>query len=75
MQKKGAFLLICMKNSYNGNISRDKKRIVSTKEQHEGMGLNIIKTTVEKYDGVFDVNDTEEFFLARITIPFQEGKG
>lgn len=39
------------------------------------MGLNIIKTTVEKYDGVFDVNDTEEFFLARITIPFQEGKG
>lgn len=75
MQKKGAFLLICMKNSYNGNIRRDKKRIVSTKEQHEGMGLNIIKTTVEKYDGVFDVNDTEEFFLVRITIPLQEGKG
>lgn len=74
MQKKGGFILVCMKNSYNGTIRRDKKRIVSTKEQHEGMGLNIIKATVEKYNGVFDVNDTEEFFCVRITIPLKEEK-
>lgn len=45
------------------NRWRDKRHIVSTKEQHEGMELNIIKAIVEKYNGVFDVNDTEEFFL------------
>lgn len=39
----------------------------STKENHSGIGLSNVKKTVEKYDGILNVNQKENHFCVSIT--------
>ena len=71
MKKQQGFLLICMENSFHGAIKKSGQRFLSTKKGHEGIGIDIIQNTVEKYDGVFFASYMEETFQVRITIPMK----
>ena len=71
MKKQQGFLLICMENSFHGAIKKSGRQFLSTKEGHEGIGIDIIQNTVEKYDGVFFASYMEETFQVRITIPMK----
>lgn len=63
------FILITEKNSFNGKIKRSNGRILSSKKNHTGVGLSIIKSTVEKYKGLFTSNIENKTFCIEITIP------
>ena len=49
----------------------DKKgRIVTSKEDHMGVGLSIVESVVEKYNGFFHINkNVQDKFVVELTIP------
>lgn len=69
ISKVNGFILITEKNSFNGKIKRNNDKILSSKKNHTGVGLSIIKSTVEKYKGLFTSNVENKTFCIEITIP------
>ncbi len=69
ISKVNGFILITEKNSFNGKIKQSNGRILSSKKNHTGVGLSIIKSTVEKYKGLFTSNIENKTFCIEITIP------
>ncbi|MEG0050544.1 MAG: GHKL domain-containing protein [Terrisporobacter sp.] len=69
VNKFNDFVIINIINSIKDKPIMKNKRIQSTKENHEGLGLENIKKTLEKYEGtmVIDYNDVE--FKVNIVIP------
>lgn len=63
------FCIICFENSYNGEIKTKGEQILSSKPEHYGMGINIIKHTVEKYGGSLNNSNTESSFTSKIILP------
>ena len=57
-------LLISLKNSFDGKISKSKGKIKTTKSDHEmhGIGLKSVETTVQKYNGKIEINHNENEF-------------
>ena len=74
MNKVNGFIIINMENTYNSdeyNKMRENS-LTTTKENHMGVGMSVIKKTVEKYDGLFNVLPTEKKFVVEITIPISK---
>ena len=71
MKKVNGFILINVKNSYDGNIKTDKEHILTTKNNHIGVGLSIIKSVIKKYDGLFVEEHTDSEFKIEITLPYK----
>lgn len=69
MKKINNFILINVKNSFDGIVKRHMGEILSTKENHTGVGLSIIKSTVEKYGGLHITTTDKLTFITEITIP------
>lgn len=69
MSRVNDFILINLKNSYDGIIRTENKNLSSTKPNHSGVGLKSVKYSVEKYDGVFITNYNGKTFRAEITLP------
>ena len=69
MKKVNAFVVLSLVNSFNGIVHGKGEYIQSTKKQHNGVGLTIIRATVEKYDGVFTTKYDKDIFRSEITIP------
>jgi sensor histidine kinase regulating citrate/malate metabolism len=71
---KSEYLLIEVRNTYDINSIRMKNgKFVSSKTNriHDeiGIGVSNIKSVVEKYDGLFQIEMGEEFFALKIMIP------
>lgn len=69
MKKVNGFIFISAKNSFDGNIVTNKEYILSTKENHIGMGLSIIRSVTEKYNGLMVDEHTNSEFKIEITLP------
>ncbi|MGN0594694.1 MAG: ATP-binding protein, partial [Hominimerdicola sp.] len=69
MKKINGFIIINMENSFDNDIIKSKDKILSTKDNHIGVGLSIIDDTVKKYDGLFITEPKDGVFNAEITIP------
>lgn len=65
------FCVICFENSFDGYIKKRVDNIISTKENHEGVGLAIIKASIEKYNGIFNVKANDTVFKAEVLIPIE----
>ena len=63
------FILINIENSFNGILKTENKNLLSTKQNHSGVGLKSVKFSVEKYEGVFMTNYNSKSFRAEITLP------
>lgn len=63
------FILINIENSFNGILKTENKNLLSTKQNHSGVGLKSVKFSVEKYEGVFMTNYNSKSFRAEITFP------
>ena len=54
-------LFIHIKNTYDGNIIKEKETLMTTKEEKQlhGLGLKSVSSILEKYDGdiIYDYND------------------
>lgn len=74
MNKVNGFIIVNMENTYNSdeyNKMRENS-LNTTKENHMGVGLSVIKKTVEKYDGLFNVIPNEKKFVVEITMPISQ---
>lgn len=67
--QKSDFVMICFENSYNGIIEKEDSKIKSVKKDHTGWGLSILKTTAEKYGGMFFTEYDDKVFEAKVMIP------
>jgi len=66
------YVLINVSNSFKQVLQYPNGSFASTKTNHGGIGLTGIKTTVEKYDGSFDVEVKKDVFIAKITLPVRK---
>jgi signal transduction histidine kinase len=71
VQKRSGFLLINVSNKYR-ELKKHRNGFHSTKKGHEGIGLANVRNTVEKYDGIFDIETDSDVFIVKITIPIAE---
>lgn len=69
IRKVNDFCIVCFENSFNGEIKTKEEQIVSTKPDHHGMGINIIKYTVEKYGGSLNNSIADTSFITKIILP------
>ena len=74
MHQINHFVIIAFANQFNGILNRCGTELHSTKPDHTGIGLTSIRSTVEKYDGIFQVKPRPEAhtFTAQITLPIPE---
>ncbi|MBQ8966441.1 GHKL domain-containing protein [Ruminococcus sp.] len=68
-EQRGGFILITFRNSYDGKLIRNGRKFRSTKSGHSGVGLTIIRSTVEKYGGLLNLEAGQAEFAAEITLP------
>lgn len=71
IKKINGFIFISAKNSFDGNIVTNKENILSSKEKHIGMGLSIIRSVAEKYNGILVNEHTNSEFKIIVTLPDQ----
>lgn len=62
-------IFIRMENSFDGVVKMEKNDIISTKTNHIGLGIQIIQSAVEKYQGIFTSETRGKKFISVITIP------
>lgn len=62
------FLIIYLENTYKEVQLDERKKLRSTKSNHQGIGLSNVKSAVEKYGGSFGVKTEEDLFKAEILI-------
>lgn len=65
------FIAISFENSFNGVIKKKIGDLLSTKENHEGVGMSIIKSSIEKYGGTLTIVHDKNIFKAEALIPIQ----
>lgn len=69
LSRYNGFLIIDLENSFDGKCEKIGNKFMSTKKQHNGVGLSSIYASVEKYDGLFSANENGNVFKSEITIP------
>ena len=72
IEKKNDFILINVVNTFETIIEDDKGRLVSTKADHEGVGISIIRATVEKYNGFVEFKHNDYIFTVEVTLSISE---
>ena len=63
------YIVVDFENSFDGIIREEDNSILSTKKNHDGLGLTIIRTTIEKYHGSFITDFNNSIFQAKALIP------
>lgn len=63
------FAVISFENSFNGQIREKNDVLLSTKEQHEGIGISIMKAAVKKYSGFINFEHDLNIFKVKLMIP------
>lgn len=71
IKEKMNCLVIHSENPYK-NLEQSKNRFISTKSGHLGIGLKNIESAVNKYNGMFSVNISDDNFVNLITIPYNK---
>ncbi len=69
-QYQKGMLIVKIKNKYNGIISYEGDSIVTTKDDkiNHGMGLFNIRKAVEKYNGIFETEHSDQDFTATVML-------
>lgn len=69
-QYENGCLLLKLKNSYNQGIIVKNGSLLSRKQNKSlhGIGLKSVKTTVEKYHGIMEIETTQDIFCVTIMI-------
>ncbi len=69
-QYQKGMLIVKIRNRYNGIITYEGDSIVTLKEDkiNHGIGLFNIRKTVEKYNGIFETEHSEEDFIATVML-------
>lgn len=66
------FIVISIINSSIGKKLDHDKKIISSKKNHEGLGLGNVKMALEKYEGHMRIDEEEDMFKVSLFIPIEE---
>lgn len=70
--KMNNFIVISFENTFDGTFKKAKNgELVSAKKDHEGVGMSIIRSTVDKYKGFFTYSAKNNMFNAKIMLPVE----
>jgi len=71
MRKVNGFIIINVENSCDSDniFMMEDDRLLSTKENHMGVGLSVVKSLVEKYNGLFIIIRENGKFIVELTLP------
>ena len=60
--------MVMIKNTYDGIINYKNGKIVTTKDDDDthGRGLDLIRETAEKYNGVFTTSHDDNYFTSEV---------
>lgn len=75
MKKVNGFVIANIENSCSTDrlLYNEKGKLLSSKNEHMGIGLSIVESTIEKYNGFFHINKTEQDkFIVELTIPIPQ---
>lgn len=61
-------ILIKVQNTYNGQIKKQKDKIISTKTKSHGIGLASVQKISEKYGGYINISYDHKQFTAETII-------
>lgn len=66
-----AFLMIVIRNNYNGQLEKNGAALATTKNirNSHGYGLVNVRETAEKYGGFLKINHDENEFIASVALP------
>ncbi len=69
---KHSFNIIC-KNTYSGELKKNGKKLLTTKQNSDnhGLGIEIIKKVVEKYNGKYNAEYSDNKFNAVVYLPYE----
>lgn len=70
MRKVNGFIIINVENSCDSDniFMMEDDRLLSTKENHMGVGLSVVKSLVEKYNGLFNIIRESGKFIVELTL-------
>lgn len=71
MENQKNVLIIKIENDFDGIIEKNGDSFISRKKERgiHGLGINNVKKTAEKYDGIFDIEVQECKFCAAVILP------
>ena len=71
MRKVNGFIIVNVENSCDSDniLMMEDDRLLSTKENHMGVGLSVVKSLVEKYNGLFNIIRENGKFIVELTLP------
>ncbi|MGN1277827.1 MAG: ATP-binding protein [Floccifex sp.] len=69
LESKMGFVIIHVVNPYTEIITESHNSFRTTKKNHLGIGITNVQNTVEKYDGIFEIDTSDKLFDISITIP------
>lgn len=68
--KVNDYIVISFENNYNGILRKlGESGLKSTKDQHDGVGITIIRNSVEKYNGYLNFITDNKVFRVEIMLP------
>lgn len=67
---ESGILYINIKNSYNGELKKEKGKYISTKEKQNkhGIGLENVKKVVHRYNGTLKIDDLDNIFNIEVML-------
>lgn len=67
---ESGILYINIKNSYNGELKKEKGKYISTKEKQNkhGIGLENVKKVVHRYNGTLKIDDLDNIFNVEVML-------
>lgn len=69
---KDAKLFIRIENTFDGLIKMKSNKYLSTKHNGFGIGIESVKAIINHYDGIFDIETTNQHFTVSIIIPLHQ---
>ncbi len=71
MRRVDEYIIVNMENNCCNdlNVIKGSGAFLSTKENHMGVGLSVVKSLVEKYDGFFNIDCEKNKFIVEVTLP------
>ncbi len=64
-------ILIYTENTF-GTLKQESGKFLSTKDKHTGLGLSIVRSAAEKYNGYLSVRTENDKFVAETVIPIND---
>ena len=72
-ETRGSILYLVSTNSFDGKVQKKDRLYLSTKDGHTGLGLLSMKSIVESYDGILEIDHKEGKFLVNVMLNCKKG--